>query len=334
MLAPSRSRRREQHSPASPRRGEGYFICASRVAPGLRALVILYLSSLSTTQPRRHCPSTPLFCNFHGHLRIPYGNAQIHLERLKTRRIALASAGPGSSSGSKSLIFLPLRQRGCEGYSHWLMNRVARSNLQSLKGFLILTVDPSKYCCAHAAWMSIWKRWNSFRTNMRKRGYLTKYFCVLEPTKKFRPHFHILMNSSLLPRDDLSWMHSLWGSGIYYRFTNLRAPVRYLLKYLSKDLHASRKADSPLSKFHAYLRAFHLRQWSCSRGLLKPYKSPTLESWDYAGTYDSNLLANYLAHSDLTYEDGVPNGHDFLPSYGSTQRHLSISDLDIVGTDW
>ena len=252
----------------------------------------------------------------------------------KRKRVALACNGHGSSSLTGDLVFVPLRTRGCAGYSYWIENRIRHSDLRDLKGFLTLTINPAHFCCAHRAWMSIWSRWNSLRTAMKKKHLFSKYFCVIEPTKKFRPHFHIMLDSSFLSSSSLKYIHKAWGAGIYYRYVKVRSPIRYLLKYMGKHTRASEDDNSKLSLFHAYLRAFKIRQWSSSRGLIAPYHKSSDKAWEYAGLYDSNLVSALKSHSELVYcSDGAyAETHDLLSSHGNTSKCLEI--LPDLENDW
>ena len=276
---------------------------------------------------------SPLFCNIHSQNRSIYHDARSRLEKLQDRCTALATEGPGSSTAAKTLVFVPLRQRGCAGYSYTLIERIKNSDLSSLTGFLTLTVPPQHYCCAHYAWSQIWRRWNSFRTYMKRLKIFSKYFAVVEPTKRFWPHIHCLLDARFISKPEFKKLCSAWDGRVNYSYRSIRTGAGYLIKYLGKDFRAAHHSASKRNSFHAYLRAFKLRQWSCSRGLIGPYKSRSKKDYEYAGTYPASVKV-IKKHNNLVYQNSDVSPGDTISSYGNTRRHLVIDHETWVENDY
>ena len=168
---------------------------------------------------------------------------------------------------------------------------------------------------------------------MRRLNLFTKYFAVVEPTRKFWPHIHALLDARFIRKPEFAKLCSAWDARVNYIYKSIRSSAGYLIMYLGKDFRAAHHSELKRNSFHAYLRAMKIRQWSCSRGLIVPYKSRTDRTYDYAGTYE-NYVRELKKRKNLIYEHDDITSWDAVQSYGTTKAHLVIDHDTWVDNDW
>lgn len=102
-----------------------------------------------------------------------------------------------------------------------------------------LTVDPKRFALLHHEYHFVKKGWATLHRWLRKKYGVFFYVCVLEITRKGRPHLHIL---TTLPFIDVNEMREKWvkyGGGQQLRVDFLHRRydgVGYVLKYVTKSL--------------------------------------------------------------------------------------------------
>ncbi len=245
-----------------------------------------------------------LFCSKHIQHEEIFYDAMEKIEELRDTRIVLWKTDEkpwfpqnGSSGGLRAI---PPNVRGTPSYSWRVLTRLNQNKEQftNMHGFLTLNCDTKKFCCAYDAWKQMWPSFNSWRSNCKRRKIFSNYFCVIEPTKAFFPHFHLLIDRTYLPKKQLQYINNSWKFGAgYYKYLPHSNSLGYVIKYLTKSLHD--EEDGKISslkslEFQAFLRAFHYRQWNCSRGFLKPYQPGTSSQYIYIGSFEKPVLEYYL----------------------------------------
>ena len=168
---------------------------------------------------------------------------------------------------------------------------------------------------------------------MKRLKVFSKYFAVVEPTKRFWPHLHVLLDARFISKPEFTKLCSAWDGRVNYSYKAIRSGAGYLIKYLGKDFRASHQSEHKRNHFHAYLRAFKLRQWSSSRGLIKPYKSRSNLSYEYAGTYPKCVQV-LKKRKNLIYKNEDVSDWDTFSSYGNTKCHLVVDHETWVENDW
>ena len=168
---------------------------------------------------------------------------------------------------------------------------------------------------------------------MKRLKIFRQYFAVVEPTRRFWPHIHCLLDSRFISKPEFVKLCGAWNGRVNYSYRAIRSGAGYLIKYLGKDFRAAHHSELNRNHFHAYLRAFKIRQWSSSRGLIKPYKSRKKNTYEYAGTYPAAVQV-LKKHKNLIYKNEDLSDPDSFASYGNTKCHLVV-DHDIwVENDW
>lgn len=165
---------------------------------------------------------------------------------------------------------LSMFYRGSPSYLFWNIERIVRSdNMRKLTHMYTLThnslwediVGNCRFC----AWKSFAKRWQPFRRYLQnEHGICNYYMIVIEPTDRYYPHFHVLMDGKYLPIEDLNAMHREWGAWHKYeQLRSLRNAIGYAVKYVTKT-----GGDV---KYHSFLSVLNIRQFNTSKGLLLTY---------------------------------------------------------------
>ena len=245
-----------------------------------------------------------LFCKNHICNEEKFYDAMEHIEHIRDTRIVLWKSDEkpwfkqnGSTGGLRAI---PPNVRGTPSYSWRVLSRLNqnKSQFNDMHGFLTLTCATGKFCCAYAAWKAMWPSFNTWRSNVKRKGIFSRYFSVVEPTAQFYPHFHLLLDRKFIEKKQLKYLDSAWKFGTcYYKYLPNSNSLGYVIKYLTKTIHD--EEDGKISslkslELQGWLRAFHYRQWNASRGLLKPYQKQNSSPYIYIGSFEKPVLEYYL----------------------------------------
>ena len=102
-----------------------------------------------------------------------------------------------------------------------------------------LTVDPKRFGLLHHEYHFVKKGWATLHRWLRKKYGKFFYICVLEITKKGRPHLHILTTLPFINVNELREKWVKYGGGRQMRVDFLHRnfnAVGYVLKYVTKSL--------------------------------------------------------------------------------------------------
>jgi hypothetical protein len=112
-------------------------------------------------------------------------------------------------------------------------------NFVDFQTLITLTVDSKKFTLLHHEYFFVKKGWTRLQRWLRKKYGVFFYVCVLEITKKGRPHLHILTTLPFVDVIDLREKWVKYGGGQQMRVDCLSGSyngVGYVLKYVTKSL--------------------------------------------------------------------------------------------------
>jgi hypothetical protein len=184
---------------------------------------------------------------------------------------------------------------------------------------LEITLDPKQFLGLYDEFVILPKIWNNVNRWLRHTYGDLEFLCIREPSKKGRPHYHILvafyskkvrksfnsMNAHQNKKafdvfyDGFKTVTSRNGGGFVWvkpiqGHLNL---VNYVMKYVNKSI--SGEGDK---KYAALLFASNRRLFSISKGL-QVFKNPKKEKqgYEYVGCVQSSELAYFCKMNDVPF---------------------------------
>jgi len=198
----------------------------------------------------------PLMCKKHEGRLDDWKNQQRKLDDLADSHMVFHR-----EPDHKAIIVSPYF-RGSKSYRYWISERIRMSilALAACSYMLTLTYDPDKWGhCRVCAWDIFLAKWHTYVKVLRHIGIGKDYYMVLEPTKRYFPHAHIILTGRYVPPEVLKSLTKKWGARTKYERLR-KHPKNYISKYVIKELKNRR--------FHALLSMLGANQWNTSRGLL------------------------------------------------------------------
>ncbi len=135
-------------------------------------------------------------------------------------------------------------------YMERLRQDLAWLNFVDFQTMISLTVDPKRFALLHHEYFFVKKGWAKLHRWLRKKYGMFFYVCILEITKKGRPHLHILTTLPFVDVNDLREKWVKYGGGQQMRVDCLSGRyngVGYVLKYVTKSLVNSVEGKMDLS---------------------------------------------------------------------------------------
>jgi hypothetical protein len=135
-------------------------------------------------------------------------------------------------------------------YKERLRERLKWLRFVRFQTLVSLTVDPKRFALLHHEYHFVKKGWAKLHRLLRKKYGAFFYVCVLEVTRKGRPHPHVL---TTLPFIDVNELREKWvkyGDGKQMRVDFLHNgydAVGYVLKYVTKSLVNTAEGEADLS---------------------------------------------------------------------------------------
>lgn len=135
-------------------------------------------------------------------------------------------------------------------YKERLRDRLNWLHFVDFKTLITLTVDPKKFALLYHEYHFVKEGWATLHRWLRKKHGVFSHVCVLEITKKGRPHLHILTTLPFVDANDLREKWVKYGGGQQLRVDFLHRKfdaVGYVLKYVTKSLANTTQKEVDLS---------------------------------------------------------------------------------------
>jgi hypothetical protein len=195
-------------------------------------------------------------------------------------------------------------------YKERLKERLSWLRFVDFKTLITLTVDPKKFGLLHHEYHFVKKGWAKLHRFLRKKYGIFFYVCILEITKKGRPHLHVL---TTLPFIDVNDMREKWvkyGGGQQLRVDFLHEKydaVGYVLKYVTKTLVNTAEGKADLST--ALLFASNKRLFSMNdlrnRSMLDFHHRASETFYIAKGSVPLNLIESFCREMEIDFEDFI-----------------------------
>lgn len=221
--------------------------------------------------------------------------------------------------------YLLIRQynRFQSAYRDLVRQRLAWLHFVVFQTMITLTVDPKKFALLHHEYFFVKRGWAKLHRWIRKKYGIFFYLCVLEVTKKGRPHLHIL---TTLPFVDVNELRELWvkyGGGEQMRVDFLHEKfdsVGYVLKYVTKSLvnFAGEKADlSSVLLFASNKRLFSMNDVR-NPSMLDFHHRVSETSYEIVGSAPLGVIESLCREVKIGLEDFmvIKLDNDVLSVYG------------------
>lgn len=221
--------------------------------------------------------------------------------------------------------YLLIRQynRFQSAYRDRVRERLAWLHFVAFQTMITLTVNPKKFALLHHEYFFVKKGWAKLHRWLRKKYGIFFYLCVLEVTKKGRPHLHIL---TTLPFVEVNELRELWvkyGGGEQMRIDFLHEKfdsVGYVLKYVTKSLvnFAGEKADlSSVLLFASNKRLFSMNDVR-NRSMLDFHHRASETFYEIKGSAPLGVIESLCREMEISMGDfiTVTPDNDILALYG------------------
>jgi hypothetical protein len=189
--------------------------------------------------------------------------------------------------------------------------------------YVTLTVDPKKFALLNHEYHFVKKGWAKLHRLLRKKYGVFFYVCILEITKKGRPHLHIL---TTLPFIDVNELRDKWvkyGGGQQMRIDFLHRSfdaVGYVLKYVTKSLVNTLEEGVDLSTvllFSSNKRLFSMNDLH-NRSMLDYHPRVSETSYEIRGSVPLGSVESFCLEIGIGVKDFVmvTPDDDVLKLYG------------------
>jgi hypothetical protein len=195
-------------------------------------------------------------------------------------------------------------------YKERLKEKLKWLRFVDFQTLLTLTVDPKRFALLHHEYHFVKKAWATLHRWLRKKYGVFFYVCILEITRKGRPHLHIL---TTLPFIDVNETREKWvkyGGGQQLRVDFLHKnydAVGYVLKYVTKSLVNIAEGKVDLST--ALLFASNKRLFSMNdlrnRSMLDFHPRVSETSYEIKGSAFLGLVESYCRENEIPIRDFI-----------------------------
>lgn len=198
-----------------------------------------------------------------------------------------------------------------------LIRRLNQAKWSKHTCFWTITTDP-KILAPDEAIRTLNRRWHNVHRELMRMAPGLRYFRVTELTKSGLPHIHLITDSYLAWHTfrDLLVNHD-FGHVLHYKRIPAPVAIRYLCKYIAKELYLPKSGD-PIPG----------RRWMATRGLLPTttYHSAN-ETWDVVFVWNrSRPMSDQAARADIQQIQKRPPPEPVSGGAIPLQRELAIDD--------
>jgi hypothetical protein len=183
-------------------------------------------------------------------------------------------------------------------------------NFVDFQTMITLTVDPKPFALLHHEYVFVKKGWAKLHRWLRKKYGVFFYVCVLEITKRGRPHLHIL---TTLPFVDVNELREKWvkyGGGQQMRIDSLPGTyngVGYVLKYVTKSIVNSVGAKLDLSTvllFASNKPLFSMNDVR-NRSMLDLHPRPSETFYEIKGSAPLGVVESFCRENGIVVKDFI-----------------------------
>lgn len=195
-------------------------------------------------------------------------------------------------------------------YKERLKEKLKWLRFADFQTLVTLTVDPKRFALLHHEYHFVKKGWATLHRWLRKKYGVFFYVCVLEITKKGRPHLHVL---TTLPFIDVNEMREKWvkyGGGKQMRVDFLHRnfdTAGYVLKYVTKSLVNMGEEKVDLST--ALLFASNKRLFSMNdlrnRSMLDSHPRASETSYEIKGSAPLSVVDSFCRETEIDIRDFI-----------------------------
>lgn len=175
---------------------------------------------------------------------------------------------------------------------------------------ITLTVDPKRFGLLHHEYYFVKKGWAKLHRWLRKKYGVFFYVCILEITKKGRPHLHILTTLPFIDVNDLREKWTKYGGGQQMRVDFLHRnfdSVAYVLKYVTKSLVNTAEGDVDLSTvllFASNKRLFSMNDLR-NRSMLDIHHRASETFYEIKGSVPLGVVESLCREIKIDMEDFI-----------------------------